>query len=43
MSNVATMPQRSRAGLNLSGQEVDDVTFAGRVHDLGKLFIPIES
>ena len=27
-------------GLNLSAQEVDDITFAGRVHDLGKLFIP---
>jgi diguanylate cyclase (GGDEF)-like protein len=27
-------------GLNLSGQEVEDIIFAGRVHDLGKLFIP---
>jgi diguanylate cyclase (GGDEF)-like protein len=27
-------------GLNLSEQEVEDVTFAGRVHDVGKLFIP---
>ena len=27
-------------GLNLSAQEVEDATFAGRVHDLGKLFIP---
>jgi diguanylate cyclase (GGDEF)-like protein len=27
-------------GLNLSVQEVEDVTFAGRVHDVGKLFIP---
>src|SRR5271156_3175063 len=27
-------------GLNLSSQEVDDVIFAGRVHDVGKLFIP---
>ena len=27
-------------GLNLSEQEVDEVTFAGRVHDVGKLFIP---
>jgi diguanylate cyclase (GGDEF)-like protein len=26
-------------GLNLSTQEVDDITFAGRVHDVGKLFI----
>ncbi len=26
-------------GLNLSAQEVEDVTFAGRVHDVGKLFI----
>ncbi len=27
-------------GLNLSAQEVEDATFAGRVHDVGKLFIP---
>jgi diguanylate cyclase (GGDEF)-like protein len=27
-------------GLNLSEQEVDEVTFSGRVHDVGKLFIP---
>src|SRR5271157_4650720 len=27
-------------GLNLSAPEVEDATFAGRVHDLGKLFIP---
>jgi len=27
-------------GLNLSEQEVEDVTFAARVHDVGKLFIP---
>jgi diguanylate cyclase (GGDEF)-like protein len=27
-------------GLNLSEQEVSDITFAGRVHDVGKLFIP---
>jgi HD-GYP domain-containing protein (c-di-GMP phosphodiesterase class II) len=27
-------------GLNLSAQEVEDTTFAGRVHDVGKLFIP---
>ncbi len=27
-------------GLNLSQSEIDDVTFAGRVHDVGKLFIP---
>ncbi len=27
-------------GLNLSTQEVEDATFAGRVHDVGKLFIP---
>src|SRR5580704_10117049 len=27
-------------GRNLSGQEVEDIIFAGRVHDLGKLFIP---
>jgi diguanylate cyclase (GGDEF)-like protein len=26
-------------GLNLATQEVDDITFAGRVHDVGKLFI----
>jgi HD-GYP domain-containing protein (c-di-GMP phosphodiesterase class II) len=27
-------------GLNLSDQEVEDVAFAARVHDVGKLFIP---
>jgi diguanylate cyclase (GGDEF)-like protein len=27
-------------GLNLSPQEVEDVTFAARVHDVGKLFVP---
>ena len=27
-------------GLNLSEQEVEDAIFAGRAHDLGKLFIP---
>jgi len=27
-------------GLNLSPQEVDEVIFTGRVHDLGKLFVP---
>jgi diguanylate cyclase (GGDEF)-like protein len=27
-------------GLNLSAQEVDDIIFAARVHDVGKLFIP---
>ncbi|MGD1216577.1 MAG: diguanylate cyclase, partial [Terriglobales bacterium] len=27
-------------GLNLSAQEAEDASFAGRVHDLGKLFIP---
>jgi HD-GYP domain-containing protein (c-di-GMP phosphodiesterase class II) len=27
-------------GLNLSPQEVQDITFAARVHDVGKLFIP---
>jgi diguanylate cyclase (GGDEF)-like protein len=28
-------------GLNLTQQEVDKVTFAARVHDVGKLFIPV--
>src|SRR5580658_10386786 len=27
-------------GLNLSEQEVENVTFAARVHDVGKLFVP---
>jgi HD-GYP domain-containing protein (c-di-GMP phosphodiesterase class II) len=27
-------------GLNLSPQELQDITFAARVHDVGKLFIP---
>jgi HD-GYP domain-containing protein (c-di-GMP phosphodiesterase class II) len=27
-------------GLNLSAQETDELIFAGRVHDVGKLFIP---
>ncbi len=26
-------------GLNLSAEEVEEITFAGRVHDLGKLFV----
>ena len=36
--HVAGMIARA---LNLSEQEVEAVTFAGRVHDVGKLFIPI--
>jgi diguanylate cyclase (GGDEF)-like protein len=27
-------------GLNLSAQELEELTFAGRVHDVGKLFVP---
>jgi diguanylate cyclase (GGDEF)-like protein len=27
-------------GLNLSAQQVEEVIFAGRVHDVGKLFVP---
>jgi diguanylate cyclase (GGDEF)-like protein len=27
-------------GLNLSPQEIEEAVFAGRVHDLGKLFVP---
>jgi len=28
-------------GLKLSDRQVADVTFAGRIHDVGKLFIPV--
>ncbi len=39
-SNAGTMPGSSRADSTSRAQEVEDITFAGRVHDVGKLFIP---